>query len=210
MTKSYIALSTAASILVSALTGIELDYAKIVESMANCATRIIGDGGLLGLARDIAHGWVKDGLTRFTILGYAHSYPTALEASLKFTETSYVPAVALGALEFRHGPVATVGERQVIILMGQPTGFMKHIVKLAEDLKALSKGSETRLLVVTSDDELASASGSAIKIPCSSGYGEWDPLILLILIYLLAYHYAVGRGIDVDRPRNLTRVVKEF
>ena len=59
---------------------------------------------------EVTYGWVKDSLSRFTILGYAHSYPTALEAFLKFTEASYVPAVALGALEFRHGPVATVGE----------------------------------------------------------------------------------------------------
>ena len=78
---------------------------------------VIKNNYLSSELRGITDDWVNNDVRRFIFLGHGSSYPIALEAALKFEETSYVAVQALNTLEFRHGPVATIGEKQAIIML---------------------------------------------------------------------------------------------
>lgn len=209
MTKSFITLSAAAAILLKIITGIEQDFTSIIKVLSTCMGNIIKDRDLNNRLTGITEDWINNGISRFIFLGHGSSYPIALEAALKFEETSYVAVQALNTLEIRHGPIATIGERQAVVMLNQSGVMSTAAVKLLSELRERSKGTETRVIMVTTDDNLRDLD-DAIHVPCRTGAEEWGALALILPMYLLANQYALRRGINIEEPRNLTRVVKNF
>ena len=209
MTKSFITLSAAAAILLESIIGIDQDFVGIIKGLSTCMGSMIKDHELNIKLRDITGDWVNNGVERFVFLGNGSSYPIALETALKFEETSYAAVQALNTLEFRHGPVATIGEKQAVIMLSQLGAMSNATVKLFNELRERSKGTGTRVLMVTNDGGLRGLE-YVIYVSCRTGAEEWDTLTLILPMYLLANQYALRRGIDVEKPRNLTRVVRNF
>jgi glutamine---fructose-6-phosphate transaminase (isomerizing) len=147
---------------------------------------------------------------RFLYLGRQHLYPVALEGALKLKEVSYVPAEGHPAAELKHGPIALVDERtpSVFLLPGGPVA--PKVLSNLEEVKA--RGGPVIAVVgegATGDGgaaaEAARRADAVIRVP---GVAEWlQPLVSVVPLQLLAYHVAVLRGCDVDKPRNLAKSV---
>jgi len=136
-------------------------------------------------------------------LGRGLHYPIALEGALKLKEISYIHAEAYPAGELKHGPLALVtGEMPVVTVAPND--------RLAEKLKSNMEEVRARggaLYVVADADTRIASSPYVHVIRLPEHYGALSPLLHVVPLQLLAYHAAVARGTDVDKPRNLAKSV---
>ncbi|MEM2135786.1 MAG: SIS domain-containing protein [Candidatus Jordarchaeaceae archaeon] len=136
---------------------------------------------------------------KFIFLGGGPSYGASLEGSLKLKETSYVHSEAYHPLEFRHGPMAVVDEKTLVICL-VPERPSKEYVELIKEIK--EKGA--KVLAVTSGATVSA--NQTLTIPKVDD--TLSPTIQIIPLQVFAYHYCVGRGLNPDAPRHLKKVVK--
>ncbi len=141
---------------------------------------------------------------RIFFLGEGPLYGLANEAMLKVKEMSLSYSEAYHSLEFRHGPMSMVNERTLVVGLVSDTG-------LAEELDVLKdmEGLGARTLALVEDGSAFTGWQAGHTIELRSGLDEWErgPLYLPAL-QRLAYHRAVAKGLDPDRPQNLTAVVE--
>jgi len=140
---------------------------------------------------------------RTIFLGSGANFPVALEAALKLRETSRVSAESFHFLEFRHGPMAEVSD-DVLVVAFEPRGESspKHLEVLREIAK--KKG---RVVAVTNIREAAEMIDDVIELP--SSLDEWiSPPVAIAPLQLFACLYSMALGLNPDKPRNLTKVVK--
>lgn len=134
-------------------------------------------------------------------VGRASGYPVAMEGALKLKEVSYLHAEAYPASELKHGPLALIApETPTLLVLPRDDLFSKN-VSTVEEIRA-RKGP---VYVVTHAGELPVAVDGRIDVPKSEP--ELDPLLLNIPLQLLAYHVALLKERDIDRPRNLAKSV---
>jgi glucosamine--fructose-6-phosphate aminotransferase (isomerizing) len=141
--------------------------------------------------------------TNFLYLGRQYNFPTALEGALKLKEISYIHAEGYPAAEMKHGPIALVDEHtpSVIII---PKGFVyDKVMSNLEEIKA--RGGPVIAIVCEGDTGVAELADDVIEIPDVEDFIQ--PIVTIIPLQLLAYHIAVLRGCDVDKPRNLAKSV---
>lgn len=139
----------------------------------------------------------------FLYLGRQFNFPTALEGALKLKEISYIHAEGYPAAEMKHGPIALVDEKTPsVFLMPQDQVYDKVLSNLQE-IKA--RGGPVIAVVGQGDAEAARLADDIIEMPHVPEYLQ--PIISVIPLQLLAYHIAVARGCDVDKPRNLAKSV---
>jgi len=139
----------------------------------------------------------------FLYLGRQFNFPTALEGALKLKEISYVHAEGYPAAEMKHGPIALVDQRTPsVFLMPQGPVYDKVMANLQE-IKA--RGGPVIAVVCEGDAAAAAVADDVIEVPASAECLQ--PIISIIPLQLLAYHIAVARGCDVDKPRNLAKSV---
>lgn len=136
-------------------------------------------------------------------LGRQFNYPTALEGALKMKEISYIFASGHAAAELKHGVIALVSESvPSVFIMPRDSVYDKNVSTL-EEVKA-RKGPVIAITTEGSTD-LERIADDVIYIPevteCLS------PILAVIPLQLLSYHFAVARGCDVDKPRNLAKSV---
>jgi glucosamine--fructose-6-phosphate aminotransferase (isomerizing) len=139
----------------------------------------------------------------FLFLGRGINYPSALEGALKLKEVSYVHATGLPAGEMKHGPIALVAENVPVIGIAPRDSVYEKMVSNLAEVKA-RKG----LLVVVGnagDKHLEELADIVFPIPQAPEY--LNPILVAVPLQLLAYHVAVLRGCDVDKPRNLAKSV---
>ncbi|MBL8798924.1 MAG: glutamine--fructose-6-phosphate transaminase (isomerizing) [Planctomycetia bacterium] len=142
-------------------------------------------------------------VNNFLYLGRQFLYPVALEGALKLKEISYIHAEGYPAAEMKHGPIALVDpDTPSLFLMPRGSVFEKVMSNL-EEIKA--RGGPVIAIATEGDDEAASRADDVIYIPDVPEYLQ--PIITAIPLQLLAYHIAVLRGCDVDKPRNLAKSV---
>ena len=139
----------------------------------------------------------------FLYLGRGINYPIALEGALKLKEISYIHAEGYAAGEMKHGPIALVDEDMpVVVLAPRDRLYEKTVNNLMEvsarSAPVISFGFE-------GDEELAGVSDVVVPIP--EVHPLLTPILFAVGLQLLAYHIAVLRGLDVDRPRNLAKSV---
>jgi glucosamine--fructose-6-phosphate aminotransferase (isomerizing) len=141
--------------------------------------------------------------TNFLYLGRNYNFPTALEGALKLKEISYIHAEGYPSAEMKHGPIALVDEHTPsVFIMSRSTVYDKVMSNLQE-VKA--RRGPVIAIVDELDDKLTRLVDDVIEIPYVEDFLQ--PIVASIPLQLLAYHIAVLRGCDVDKPRNLAKSV---
>jgi len=139
----------------------------------------------------------------FFFLGRQYNFPTALEGALKLKEISYIHAEGYPAAEMKHGPIAMIDERTPsVFLIPHDALYEKTLANVAE-IKA-RKG-PVIAIATEGDPEIARRVEDVFYIPPT--LEPLVPLLAVVPLQLLAYHIAVARGCDVDKPRNLAKSV---
>ena len=139
----------------------------------------------------------------FIFLGRGINYPSALEGALKLKEVAYVHATGLPAGEMKHGPIALISENVPVIgIAPHDSVYEKMVSNLAE-----SKARKGLIIAVGTegDKQLEELADTVFSIPAAPEY--LTPILAAIPLQLFAYHAAVMRGCDVDKPRNLAKSV---
>ena len=136
-------------------------------------------------------------------LGRGAHYPIALEGALKLKEISYIHAEAYPAGELKHGPLALVTEEMPVVTVAPNDALVEKLKSNMQEVRA--RGGE--LYVICDADTRIAASPYVNVIRLPENYGLLSPLLHVLPLQLLAYHVAVMRGTDVDKPRNLAKSV---
>jgi glucosamine--fructose-6-phosphate aminotransferase (isomerizing) len=143
------------------------------------------------------------GVRNSLYLGRQYLFPVALEGALKLKEISYIHAEGYPAAEMKHGPIALVdAETPSVFLMPRGPIFDKVLSNL-EEIKA--RGGPIIAVATEGDEETAERADDILFIPEVPEYLQ--PLVAVIPLQLLAYHIALLRDCDVDKPRNLAKSV---
>jgi glucosamine--fructose-6-phosphate aminotransferase (isomerizing) len=139
----------------------------------------------------------------FLYLGRQHLYPVALEGALKLKEISYVRAEGYPAGEMKHGPIALIdADTPSVFLMPRGPVYDKTMSNL-EEIKA--RGGPVIAVCSMGDEEGMERADEVICVPEVPTYLQ--PIVMAVPLQLLAYHIALLRGCDVDKPRNLAKSV---
>ena len=136
-------------------------------------------------------------------LGRGLHYPIALEGALKLKEISYIHAEAYPAGELKHGPLALVTEAMPVVTVAPNDALLE---KLKSNMQEVRARGGVLYVLADADTHISSSAGlNVIRMP--EHYGELSPILHVVPLQLLAYHTALARGSDVDKPRNLAKSV---
>ncbi|MDP1566135.1 MAG: glutamine--fructose-6-phosphate transaminase (isomerizing) [Polaromonas sp.] len=149
--------------------------------------------------------WAEDfaKMENALFLGRGLHYPIALEGALKLKEISYIHAEAYPAGELKHGPLALVTSAMPVVTVAPNDSLLEKLKSNMQEVRA--RGG---VLYVLADADTKIESGEGIHvIRMPEHYGPLSPLLHVVPLQLLAYHTALARGTDVDKPRNLAKSV---
>jgi len=136
-------------------------------------------------------------------LGRGMHYPIALEGALKLKEISYIHAEAYPAGELKHGPLALVTEEMPVVTVAPNDALIEKLKSNMQEVRA--RGGQ---LYVFADVDSRITPGEGVHvIRLPEHYGLLSPILHVVSLQLLAYHTALARGTDVDKPRNLAKSV---
>jgi glucosamine--fructose-6-phosphate aminotransferase (isomerizing) len=136
-------------------------------------------------------------------LGRGMHYPIALEGALKLKEISYIHAEAYPAGELKHGPLALVTEEMPVVTIAPNDTLIEKLKSNMQEVRA--RGGQ---LYVFADVDSRITPGEGVHvIRMPEHYGLLSPILHVVSLQLLAYHSALARGTDVDKPRNLAKSV---
>ncbi|HEX6138610.1 MAG TPA: glutamine--fructose-6-phosphate transaminase (isomerizing) [Casimicrobiaceae bacterium] len=136
-------------------------------------------------------------------LGRGLHYPIALEGALKLKEISYIHAEAYPAGELKHGPLALVDAQMPVVAIAPNDALLEKLKSNLQEVRA--RGGE--LYVVADLDSHLTPGDGIHLIRVAEHRGLLSPIVHVVPLQLLAYHTAVLRGTDVDKPRNLAKSV---
>ena len=139
----------------------------------------------------------------FLYLGRQYNFPTALEGALKLKEISYIHAEGYPAAEMKHGPIALVDEHTPSVFIVPQGGVYHKVMSNMEEIKA--RGGPVIAIVDKDDSHAVELADDVIRVPAVPEFLQ--PIVTAIPLQLLAYHAAILRGCDVDKPRNLAKSV---
>ena len=136
-------------------------------------------------------------------LGRGIHYPIAMEGALKLKEISYIHAEAYAAGELKHGPLALVDKYMPVVAIAPQDALIEKLKSNLQEVRA--RGGELYVMA-DQDTKLTSSDGvHVIRMPDHAGL--LSPILHTVPLQLLAYHVALERGNDVDKPRNLAKSV---
>ena len=136
-------------------------------------------------------------------LGRGVHYPIALEGALKLKEISYIHAEAYPAGELKHGPLALVDADMPVVTIAPNDELLEKLKSNMQEVRA--RGGE--LYVFADGDSVIEDTEGMHVIRLAENYGDLSPILHIVPLQLLAYHTALARGTDVDKPRNLAKSV---
>jgi glucosamine--fructose-6-phosphate aminotransferase (isomerizing) len=143
------------------------------------------------------------GADDFFFLGRGYTYPIALEGALKLKEISYIHAEGYSAAEMKHGPIALIDPKTpVVFVLPQDSMYEKTMANLS--MIRARKG-PIIALATEGDAQIAKVADDVFYLPKT--LEPLYPILAVVPLQLLAYHIAVARGCDVDKPRNLAKSV---
>jgi glucosamine--fructose-6-phosphate aminotransferase (isomerizing) len=152
-------------------------------------------------ARRIAAKYASS--NNFLYLGRQFNFPTALEGALKLKEISYIHADGYPAAEMKHGPIALVDEQTPSVFIVPQGGVYTKVISNMEEIKA--RGGPVIAIVDKDDSQAVEIADDVIRVPAVPEFLQ--PIVTVVPLQLLAYHAAILRGCDVDKPRNLAKSV---
>lgn len=136
-------------------------------------------------------------------LGRGYNYPVALEGALKLKEISYIHAEGYPAAEMKHGPIALIDSEMPVFVIATRDRLYEKVISNIQEVRA--RGGRVTALVTEGDQQIKKFADHIIELPDTLEC--FQPLIASVPLQLLAYHIAVCKGKDVDRPRNLAKSV---
>ena len=136
-------------------------------------------------------------------LGRGFNYPVALEGALKLKEISYIHAEGLPAAEMKHGPIALIADGMPAVFIATAGPQYDKIIGNIEEVRA--RGGKVIVVATEGNEEIRERADHLITIPEAPEL--FQPMLTVVPLQLLAYHAAVLRGHDVDKPRNLAKSV---
>ncbi len=139
----------------------------------------------------------------FIFLGRHVGYPVALEGALKLKEISYLRAEGFPGGELKHGPIALVEPGTVVIAVATRTPVWEKMMANVAEVK--SRGATVVLVADDGDEETARQADAVLWVPEAEYL--FSPVVDVVPLQMFAYHLARLHGHDVDRPRNLAKVV---
>jgi glutamine---fructose-6-phosphate transaminase (isomerizing) len=139
----------------------------------------------------------------FLYLGRQYNFPTALEGALKLKEISYIHAEGYPAAEMKHGPIAMVDGNTPSVFLVPRGSVHDKVMANMQEIKA--RGGPIIAVVSEGDRDAAALADDIVEVPGVADFLQ--PVVSIIPLQLLAYHIAVARGCDVDKPRNLAKSV---
>jgi glucosamine--fructose-6-phosphate aminotransferase (isomerizing) len=151
--------------------------------------------------RELAAAWTERDDVFFIGRGLDHAL--ALEGQLKLKEISYIHAEAYPAGELKHGTLALVVEGVPVIALATQVALREKMASNITEVKA--RGATVVGVVREGDRDIARHCDHLLTVPPVEGL--LVPVLAAIPLQLLAYHAAVARGCDVDKPRNLAKSV---
>jgi glutamine---fructose-6-phosphate transaminase (isomerizing) len=136
-------------------------------------------------------------------LGRGLHWPIAMEGALKLKEISYIHAEAYAAGELKHGPLALVTAEMPVVTVAPNDALLEKLKSNLQEVRA--RGG---VLYVLADGDTQIESGEGLHvIHMPEHYGQLSPILHVVPLQLLAYHTALAKGTDVDKPRNLAKSV---
>lgn len=139
----------------------------------------------------------------FLYLGRGINYPIALEGALKLKEISYIHAEGYAAGEIKHGPIALIDEEMPVVVLAPQDRLYEKTVSSLMEVKA--RHASVIAFVSEGEQNLDALADCVFRIP--NAHALLLPIPFTVALQLLAYHIAILRNIDVDRPRNLAKSV---
>jgi glutamine---fructose-6-phosphate transaminase (isomerizing) len=139
----------------------------------------------------------------FLFIGRKYQYPIAMEGALKLKEISYIHAEGYAAGEMKHGPIALIDPSFPTVALAPEDGAYDKVVSNIQEIRAR----EGSILAITTrgNTRIGNLADHIIEVPHNDGI--LMPLLTVVPLQLFAYHCAVLRGCDVDKPRNLAKSV---
>jgi glucosamine--fructose-6-phosphate aminotransferase (isomerizing) len=136
-------------------------------------------------------------------LGRGYHYPIALEGALKLKEISYIHAEGMPAAEMKHGPIALINEGMPVVFVATRGLQYDKVISNIEEVRA--RGGHILAIATEGDTQIKRYSDHVIYVPDAPE--SLQPLLSVVPMQLIAYHAAVARGCNVDKPRNLAKSV---
>ena len=136
-------------------------------------------------------------------LGRGYNYPTALEGALKLKEISYIHAEGMPAAEMKHGPIALINEGMPAVFIATKGKQYEKVMSNIQEVRA--RGGHVIAVATEGDNDIKRYAEDVLYIPDIAE--PLSPMLAVVPLQLMAYHAAVLRGHDVDKPRNLAKSV---
>ena len=151
--------------------------------------------------REIAHRFCDR--ENWLFLGRGYHYPIALEGALKLKEISYIHAEGMPAAEMKHGPIALINDGMPVVFVATQGLQYDKVISNIEEVRA--RGGRIIAVASEGDRQIRRYTDYVIEVPQT--LEPLQPLLSVVPLQLLAYHAAVARGCNVDKPRNLAKSV---
>jgi len=174
---------------------------KIIEELEQLPEQVEQALGTDAVTKRIAEKYAH--CETFLYLGRQYNFPAALEGALKLKEISYIHAEGYPAAEMKHGPIALVDKNTPSVFIVPQGAVYNKVLANVEEVKA--RGGPVIAVVDQGDRRMADLADDLIEVPAVPDFLQ--PIISSVPLQLLAYHIAVFRGCDVDKPRNLAKSV---
>ena len=151
--------------------------------------------------RDVTAKYVNR--ENWLFLGRGFNFPVALEGALKLKEISYIHAEGMPAAEMKHGPIALIDDGMPVVFVATRNSQYEKVVSNIEEVR--SRGGHVIAVATEGDEEIRNLCEDVFYVPDVPEVLQ--PMLTVVPLQLLAYHAAVLRGKDVDKPRNLAKSV---
>ncbi len=153
------------------------------------------------LVRKVTEKYVER--ENWLFLGRGYNYPTALEGALKLKEISYIHAEGMPAAEMKHGPIALINEGMPAVFIANKGRQYEKVMSNIQEVRA--RGGHVIAVATEGDTEIKRYAEDVFYIPDIPE--PLSPMLAVVPLQMMAYHAAVLRGHDVDKPRNLAKSV---
>ena len=150
---------------------------------------------------DIVTDFIKSKGTMY--LGRGYSYPIAMEGALKLKELSYIHAEGYAAGEMKHGPLALIEDGMPVIVLAPKDRFFEKTISNMQEV--IARGG--KVLMITDDTSETMNENIRFKFQIPKTNSTINSFLLTIPIQFLAYHVALLKNCDIDKPRNLAKSV---
>ena len=173
--------------------------AKEISLLPQLVKRVLGESQQC--VKELAEKY-KDA-KNFLYIGRKYNFPIALEGAIKLKEISYVHAEGYGAGEMKHGPIALIDENFPTLAICPSYSVYEKMISNIEEIRA--RRGPIIALATEGNEDIKNLVGDVIYIPKT--LEMLTPILAVVPLQLFAYHMAVLRGCDVDKPRNLAKSV---